>query len=43
MEPQEPAADAETMQGKVLYIEDQSIHQELVEAMLAQSPRDRYS
>lgn len=43
MEPQQhaadAAADADTMQGKVLYIEDQPVHQELVEAMLAQSPR----
>ena len=36
MEPQQTAAVAEPMQGKVLYIEDQPVHQELVEAMLAQ-------
>ena len=41
MEPQQPAADAEPMQGKVLYIEDQPMHQALVEAMLAQSPHIR--
>jgi CheY-like chemotaxis protein len=41
MEPNESAAESETMKGKVLYIEDQSIHQELVEAMLAQAPRIR--
>jgi hypothetical protein len=38
MEPNELAADTTPMQGKVLYIEDQAIHQDLVEAMLGQSP-----
>ena len=38
MEPTQPAAAAEPMQGKVLYIEDQPVHHALIEAMLAQSP-----
>ena len=38
MDPEQEAADATQMRGKVLYIEDQPVYQELVEAMLAQSP-----
>lgn len=38
MDPEEHAADPKTMRGKVLYIEDQPVYQQLVEAMLAQSP-----
>jgi DNA-binding response OmpR family regulator len=38
MNPEEPVAHIQPMHGKVLYIEDQPIHQQLVQAMLAQSP-----
>lgn len=38
MEPNQVAGDIPSMQAKVLYIEDQAIHQDLVEAMLSQSP-----
>jgi CheY-like chemotaxis protein len=33
-----PEAPARHMRGKVLYIEDQPVYQDLVEAMLAESP-----
>lgn len=38
MNPDESEGLAEPLQGKVLYIEDQLVHWELVEAMLARSP-----
>ena len=38
MDPEQQAADATLMRGKVLYIEDQPVYHDLVEAMLAQSP-----
>ena len=38
MEPISQPVDTSPMQGKVLYIEDQPVYHDLLEAMLAQSP-----